>query len=194
MQMKGVPLCCYFLFCRAFLRRPGIQAKPQIRETEWMRRFFQSISLRSKILLGNLMLLILLLFPSLFVYGDAVGKAMDSNIQYIEQLNNQVNLNVNLLFSPLDRINFIHYSDGELRRILLADASEKSSIERFEDDTYLRNALNHAFRNDSFVVRGGIVNQYGDAYCSVVADTEEYGEYVEGILEEISWEEDPYEA
>ena len=77
---------------------------------------------------------------------------------------------------------------------MLADASEKSSIERFEDDTYLRNALNHAFRNDSFVVRGGIVNQYGDAYCSVVADTEEYGEYVEGILEEISWEEDPYEA
>ena len=46
------------------------------------------------------MLLILLLFPSLFVYGDVVGKAMDSNIQYIEQLNNQVNLNVNLLFSP----------------------------------------------------------------------------------------------
>ena len=76
MQMKGVPLCCYFLFCRAFLRRPGIQAKPQIRETEWMRRFFQSISLRSKILLGNLMLLILLLFPSLFVYSDSVGKAL----------------------------------------------------------------------------------------------------------------------
>ena len=113
------------------------------------------------------MLLILLLFPSLFVYGDAVGKAMDSNIQYIEQLNNQVNLNVNLLFSQLDRINFIHYSDGELRRILLADASEKSSIERFEDDTYLRNALNHAFRNDSFVVRGGIVNQYGDAIAAL---------------------------
>ena len=118
-------------------------------------------------MLGNLMLLILLLFPSLFVYSDSVGKALDSNIQYMEQLNNQANLNVNLLFSPLDRVNFIHYSDGELRRILLADASEKSSIERFEDDTYLRNALNHAFRNDSFVVRGGIVNQYGDAIAAL---------------------------
>ena len=117
--------------------------------------FLQSISLRSKSFVGKtLMLLILLLFPSLFVYSDSVGKALDSNIQYMEQLNNQANLNVNLLFSLLDRVNFIHYSDGELRRILLADASEKSSIERFEDDTYLRNALNHAFRNDSFVVRG----------------------------------------
>lgn len=122
------------------------------REIEWMKHFLQSVSLRNKILLGNLVLLVLLLFPSLFVYRDAVSKALDSNVQYIEQLNDQVNLNVKLLFASLDRINFIHYSDGQLRCILLSDASEKSAVERFEDDIYLSNALNHAFRNDNFVV------------------------------------------
>lgn len=159
-----------------------------------MKHFLQSVSLRNKILLGNLVLLVLLLFPSLFVYRDAVSKALDSNVQYMEQLNDQVNLNVKLLFASLDRINFIHYSDGQLRCILLSDASEKSAVERSEDDIYLSNALNHAFRNDNFVVRGGIVNRHGDAYCSIVADTEEYGDYVERLMESIAWEEDPYEA
>lgn len=64
-----------------------------------MKHFLQSVSLRNKILLGNLVLLVLLLFPSLFVYGDAVSKALDSNVQYMEQLNDQANLNVRLLFA-----------------------------------------------------------------------------------------------
>ena len=91
------------------------------REIEWMKHFLQSVSLRNKILLGNLvllvLLLVLLLFPSLFVYRDAVSKALDSNVQYMEQLNDQVNLNVKLLFASLDRINIIHYSDGQLRDV-----------------------------------------------------------------------------
>ena len=111
--------------------------------------------MRSKILLGNLVLLALLLVPSLIVYIDVVKKAEESQTTYMEQMNAQANMNVDLLFSSLDRINFIHYSDGELRRILLSDASEENSVTRFENDTYLRSALFHAFRNDSFIPRGG---------------------------------------
>lgn len=159
-----------------------------------MRRLLSSISMRSKILLGNLVLLALLLVPSLIVYIDVVKKAVESQTTYMEQMNAQANMNVDLLFSSLDRINFIHYSDGELRRILLSDASEENSVTRFENDTYLRSALFHAFRNDSFIPRGGIVNKYGNAYCSVISDAGEYQVYVEQLTGQISWAEDPYKA
>lgn len=154
-----------------------------------MKHFLRGLSLRGKLLLGDILLLMILLVPSVFFYLQSMDKTLENNTAYMNQINSQANLNVNLLFSSLDRLNFLHYTDGEMRRILFSDNAEKSAVDSYEDEKYLRNALNHAFRNDTFVVRGGIVNEYGDVYCSVVGDMTAYRTYVEELTKGCVWDD-----
>ena len=75
---------------------------------------------------GNLLLLVMFLCPSIMFYSQAMEETIDSNINYMNQINSQLNLNVEMIFSPLDRINYLHYSDGEMRRILVSDSAKKN--------------------------------------------------------------------
>ena len=137
---------------------------------------------------GNLLLLVMFLCPSIMFYSQAMEETIDSNINYMNQINSQLNLNVEMIFSPLDRINYLHYSDGEMRRILVSDSAKKTSAQRFEDDLYLRNALNHSFRSSAFILRGAVINKYGDVYCSISSDTDSYQEYVGKLMGGFTWE------
>lgn len=157
-------------------------------ECEKMKRFFQKQPLRVKIMAGNLLLLVMFLCPSIMFYSQAMEETIDSNINYMNQINSQLNLNVEMIFFPLDRINYLHYSDGEMRRILVSDSAKKTSAQRFEDDLYLRNALNHSFRSSAFILRGAVINKYGDVYCSISSDTDSYQEYVGKLMGGFTWE------
>ena len=157
-------------------------------ECEKMKRFFQKQPLRVKIMAGNLLLLVMFLCPSIMFYSQAMEETIDSNINYMNQINSQLNLNVEMIFSPLDRINYLHYSDGEMRRILVSDSAKKTSAQRFEDDLYLRNALNHSFRSSAFILRGAVINKYGDVYCNISSDTDSYQEYVGKLMGGFTWE------
>lgn len=153
-----------------------------------MNRFLQRLPLRTKILLGDLLLLVMFLCPTILLYVQTIEKTIEINIVTLNQINSQLNLNLDLIFSPLDRINYLHYTDGQMRQILVSRGKEKSGAEAFEDDLYLRNALNHAFRANSFILRGAIVNKHGDVYSSLTSNSTEYDSYIDQLMEGVEWE------
>ncbi len=153
-----------------------------------MNHFLQRLPLRTKILLGDLILLVTFLCPTILLYVQTIEKTIEINIVTLNQINSQLNLNLDLIFSPLDRINYLHYTDGQMRQILVSQGKTKSGAEAFEDDLYLRNALNHAFRANPFILRGAIINKYGDVYSSLTSNTMEFDSYIGQLLEGVKWE------
>ena len=51
---------------------------------------------------GNLLLLVMFLCPSIMFYSQAMEETIDSNINYMNQINSQLNLNVEMIFCTLD--------------------------------------------------------------------------------------------
>ncbi len=144
-----------------------------------MKRFFQRLSLGNRILLGYFLLLIMFLCPTILFYLKSVDTTIRFQAASMEQLNRQLSLNIDVLLEPLDRVNMIQYSDGTLRNILLTNGSKKDSTRRFQDDLYMRNALNHAFRSSSMILRGQVINKYGDSYSNLTWDSDVYPGYSE---------------
>lgn len=150
-------------------------------------KLFHKLTFRKKIFAGNLLLLVITLIPSLILYQQTINSTIETNVSYMNQINGQVELNVETIFSFFDRVNYLHYADGELRKILVSDNSKKDELELFTDSLYVQNSLNHAFRASQFVLRGGIINKYGDVFCSISSDTKNYREYVDSLSMRVDW-------
>lgn len=154
-----------------------------------MKRRLKSASLRTKILLGYAMILALLLCTTGVFYWQTLRNSVNSGIEYMSRLNAQFSATVDLMFQPFEKIDFIHYPDGELRNILVRRANQVSDAERFKNDTYVKNALNHVFIMNSFIVRGGIISANNEVYTNVTVDKREYVEYVTALMEQTEWED-----
>ncbi|MDD4493271.1 MAG: histidine kinase [Eubacteriales bacterium] len=148
---------------------------------------FKSISLRSKILLGYMITLFLLLITTVVFYRQNIHDSINSNIEYMSRLNTQFNSTVDLLFQPFEKIEFIHYSDNELRNILYKKAEETNYTKQHENDLYVKNALNHILIMNRFAIQGGIITANNDVYSSVTVDKEKYIEYVTALMEQNDW-------
>lgn len=153
-----------------------------------MKHLIGKWTLQHKILLGYLALLALVLLTNLLFYRRTLDETVRFNVSYMNQINSQLNLNIDVITSGIDRLNYMQYFDGQMRQILLSDARKKSASQKFTEDLYMQNALNHAFRMNPFFVRGTIINENGDIYCSVSSDIKEYVKYVDRTMREIPGE------
>ena len=130
---------------------------------EWFRR----LSFRKKILTSYILFIGLAFLLSGVYCIRSIRTSRQETIRYMHQFAEQVNLNMEVIFSNMDRVRFIHLIDDKVKPMIRTKTDEKSLTKALEDDDYVTRALNHMTNMNQYVLRATFVNEYGDVYSNI---------------------------
>lgn len=148
---------------------------------------FKKLSFGKKIL-SSYILFIGISFLLLGVYClKSIETSKEESCNYMHQFTEQVNLNLDVIFSNMDRMRFIHLIDDQIKPIIRSEEEKKSLAQQLEDDDYITKAMNHMTNMNQYVLRATIVNEYGDVYSNLKTENKEYLKYIRQIEEKQNW-------
>ena len=111
------------------------------------------------------------------------------SFSYMNQFADQVNLNLDVIFSNMDRMRFLHLIDDKVKPMIRNRSDQKNITQRLEDEDYITRALNHMTNMNQYVLRATIVNEYGDVYSNIRTENSEYLQKMEQIESKQQWDD-----
>lgn len=152
---------------------------------EWFRR----LSFRKKILTSYILFIGLAFLLSGVYCIRSIRTSRQETIRYMHQFAEQVNLNMEVIFSNMDRVRFIHLIDDKVKPMIRTKTDEKSLTKALEDDDYVTRALNHMTNMNQYVLRATFVNEYGDVYSNIKTENSSYLDRMYNIQRRQDWED-----
>lgn len=107
----------------------------------------------------------------------------------MHQFAEQVNLNMEVIFSNMDRVRFLHLIDDKVKPMIRTKTEDKTLAKALEDDDYVTRALNHMTNMNQYVLRATFVNEYGDVYSNVKTENSSYLYRMFNIQRMQDWED-----
>ena len=152
---------------------------------EWFRR----LSFRKNILTSYILFIGLAFLLSGVYCIRSIRTSRQETIRYMHQFAEQVNLNMEVIFSNMDRVRFIHLIDDKVKPMIRTKTDEKSLTKALEDDDYVTRALNHMTNMNQYVLRATFVNEYGDVYSNIKTENSSYLDRMYNIQRRQDWED-----
>ena len=152
-----------------------------------MIKWFRKMSFRKKLLSSYIVFIGISFLLSCIFITNSMKMSEKENGQYMRQFAQQVNLNMDVIFSNIDRMRFIHLIDDKVKAAVRTDREEKSSARVLEDDDYISRGLNHMTNMNQYVLRAVIVNEYGDVYSNIQSEDTGYLERLRKIESLQDW-------
>lgn len=152
---------------------------------EWFRR----LSFRKKILTSYILFIGLSFLLSGVYCIRSIKTSRQETMRYMHQFAEQVNLNMEVIFSNMDRVRFLHLIDDKVKPMIRTQNDEKSLAKALEDDDYVTRALNHMTNMNQYVLRATFVNEYGDVYSNLKTENSSYLDRMFNIQRMQDWED-----
>ena len=109
--------------------------------------------------------------------------------RYMRQFAEQADLNMNVIFSNMDRIRFLHLIDDKVRPMIRTSRESKPLSRILEEDDYVTRTLNHMTNMNQYILRAVIVNEYGDVYSNIQTEDTGYLDRLRKIEASQDWED-----
>lgn len=156
--------------------------------------WFQRISFRNKLLFTNFTILFIALITMFVFYMSSISSAMEFNMSYIHQFNEQVNMTLDMALETNSAPNFLHFVDNDMLIQLRKDISEEDTATRYEMDKRMTNYLKIITLSRTNTLRSTIVTRQGNVFSSYEKDMLDYLEYMEQLNGQLTWEKrmEPY--
>lgn len=118
------------------------------------------------------------------VYGLNYIEIRDSKIQKMEDVDAYMNDMITISLNNLKGLKQICYTDNNARNILLEDNGINDQKTKFENQSYMDNALKHIASMDTVILRATIINRYGNIYCTDTSVPEKYASSIQEMTGE----------
>lgn len=148
---------------------------------------FKDANLRNKILSTYTVFFALIIIVFFAFYIQNVKNTQNYTINYMNQINSQMNLNVDTILANMERLNYLQFYDDQSRLILKKDGKLETYQKRMENELYMRNTLNHLFRMNEFVARGTLISRHGDVYTNISTDIDRYVQKIKELDNKKDW-------
>ena len=96
---------------------------------------------------------------------------------------------MNVIFSNMDRIRFLHLIDDKVRPMIRTSRESKPLSRILEEDDYVTRTLNHMTNMNQYILRAVIVNEYGDVYSNIQTEDTGYLDRLRKIEASQDWED-----
>lgn len=149
---------------------------------------FGNLSFRGKILCTYLLLMVLTIAVFVVCYIQGLTSALDYNISFMRQNNEQKDMNLDAVMGNHSSLNVIHSIDSKLNMILHEATGSMSQAEKYERELYVQTTLKTLTIINPNVLRSTILTKTGDVYCSISQISEDYVADMEDTIKEIQWE------
>lgn len=154
-----------------------------------MLTWFKKMSFRKK-LLSTYFVFIGLSFILSFIFClNSMEMSERESSRYMRQFAEQADLNMNVIFSNMDRIRFLHLIDDKVRPMIRTSRESKPLSRILEEDDYVTRTLNHMTNMNQYILRAVIVNEYGDVYSNIQTEDTGYLDRLRKIEASQDWED-----
>lgn len=143
--------------------------------------WFKRLSFGKKILSSYIIFIGISFLLSGIYCLRSIETSKEENGRYMHQFAEQVNLNLDVIFSNMDRIRFLHLIDDKVKPMIRTPEQDKSLAKELEDEDYVTRALNHMTNMNQYILRATYVNEYGDIYSNVKTENASYLEKMQMI-------------
>lgn len=151
--------------------------------------WFRRLSFRKKILTSYILFIGLSFLLSGVYCIKSIRTSRQESMRYMHQFAEQVNLNMDVIFSNMDRVRFLHLIDDTVKPMIRTQRDKKTLAKALEDDDYVTRALNHMTNMNQYVLRATIVNEYGDVYSNIKTENSAYLDRMFNIQCMQDWED-----
>lgn len=152
-----------------------------------MNSYIKNLSFRGKILCTYFLLIILTIFIFIICYIQGVTSATNHHVEYMKQVNEQKNVNLDIAMGNSNTLNLMHYIDNRSNIILHEKVNELSSDNIFERNNYMKNILRLLATTTPNVKRISIITENGDFYSSISNNQENYSNNISELINRIDW-------
>lgn len=154
-----------------------------------MSQWFKKLSFGKKILSSYIIFIGISFVLSAIFCLKSIELSKKESFSYMNQFADQVNLNLDVIFSNMDRMRFLHLIDEKVKPMIRNRADQKNITQRLEDEDYITRALNHMTNMNQYVLRATIINEYGDVYSNVRTENSEYLQKMQQIESKQQWDD-----
>lgn len=154
-----------------------------------MSQWFKKLSFGKKILSSYIVFIGISFVLSAIFCLKSIELSKKESFSYMNQFVDQVNLNLDVIFSNMDRMRFLHLIDDKVKPMIRNRADQKNITQRLEDEDYITRALNHMTNMNQYVLRATIVNEYGDVYSNIRTENSEYLQKMQQIESKQQWDD-----
>lgn len=154
-----------------------------------MSQWFKKLSFGKKILSSYIIFIGISFVLSAIFCLKSIELSKKESFSYMNQFADQVNLNLDVIFSNMDRMRFLHLIDDKVKPMIRNRSDQKNITQRLEDEDYITRALNHMTNMNQYVLRATIVNEYGDVYSNIRTENSEYLQKMEQIESKQQWDD-----
>lgn len=154
-----------------------------------MSQWFKKLSFGKKILSSYIIFIGISFVLSAIFCLKSIELSKKESFSYMNQFADQVNLNLDVIFSNMDRMRFLHLIDEKVKPMIRNRADQKNITQRLEDEDYITRALNHMTNMNQYVLRATIVNEYGDVYSNIRTENSEYLQKMQQIESKQQWDD-----
>lgn len=151
--------------------------------------WFKRLSFGKKILSSYIIFIGISFLLSGIYCLRSIETSKEENGRYMHQFAEQVNLNLDVIFSNMDRIRFLHLIDDKVKPMIRTPEQDKSLAKELEDEDYVTRALNHMTNMNQYILRATYVNEYGDIYSNVKTENASYLEKMQMIQQTQNWDD-----
>lgn len=154
-----------------------------------MSQWFKKLSFGKKILSSYIIFIGISFVLSAIFCLKSIELSKKESFSYMNQFADQVNLNLDVIFSNMDRMRFLHLIDDKVKPMIRNRSDQKNITQRLEDEDYITRALNHMTNMNQYVLRATIVNEYGDVYSNIRTENSEYLQKMQQIESKQQWDD-----
>ena len=131
-------------------------------------------SFQGKILLTYIFIIFIPFTIAFVIFASSAAReARMNNINYMVQLNEQINKSIDMFLSDVDRISFLHLIDSDVQSVL-AKTYKQDSVEYVQDLRLMQNAIAHSAKLNRKILSVTLLGRNGNIYSNTGTD----GSYV----------------